>query len=387
MKNIAQILILFLLVNACNSSQKKGSTLISGNLPKMSGKWLYIEELEVSRINLLDSVQVDSEGSFEVGLFVSEPGFYVLRFQPEDYILLLIEPDKPIKINATTEILSEGYELQGSEDSQLLKDFEIFMSQQKSKVDSLAFELNANKGSHNFYQKKRQLDSAYFEIYTLQRKYVINFIETNPNSLVSLIVINRKLGNNKILDEEEDFIYFHRLDSALMSQYPDNSHTLDNHNRVKQIRLDKFDRFVADQKLGPGKKAPNIVLKDTSGQFMSLKDLAGKKVLISFWAGWNAKSRQDNQKLISLYPKLQKHNIEILGVSLDEHEKVWKGAISLDKTPWVQGSDLMGMNSKVVKSYNLLDELPYYYLVDEERKIINSNKDLEEIIKNLDELF
>lgn len=387
MKYIIQILILFLLVGACTSNQKRGSTLISGNVPKMSGKWLYVEELEVSKINLLDSVLIDDDGNFEVGLELSEPGFYVLRSQQEDYLLLLIEPGNNISVSSSNEIISDGYELQGSEDSQLLKDFEIFMRSQKRNVDSLAYELNASKGSDNFYEKKRQLDSAYFEVYTLQREYVINFIETNPNSLVSLIVINRKLGNNKILDEEKDFIYFHRLDSSLMSQYPDNSHALDNNKRVKQIRMDKFDRFVADQKLEPGKKAPNIVLKDTSGQFISLKDLAGKKVLISFWAGWNGKSRQDNQKLISLYPKLQEHNIEILGVSLDEHEKVWKGAISLDKTPWIQGSDMMGMNSKVVKSYNLVDELPHYYLVDEHRKIIYSNRDLEEVIKRLDELF
>ena len=387
MKNIAQILILFLLVNACNSSQKKGSTLISGNLPKMAGEWLYVEELEVSQVNLLDSVQIDPEGSFEIGLEVTEQGFYMLKTQKDNYVLFVMEPGKNIIINTSNAFFMDGYEVHGSEDSQLLKEFEQFMIIQKKKVDSLAYELNNSKGSENFYEKKIQLDSAYLDIYNQQREYVINFVESNPNSLVSLIVIYRKLGNNIVLDEEDDFLYFHRLDSALMSKHPTNKHTADNHKRVKQIRMDKFDRFVADKKLEPGKKAPNIILKDTSGQFLSLKDLAGKKVLISFWAGWNAKSRQDNQKLRSLYPKLQEHNIEILGVSLDEHEKVWKGAISLDKTPWIQGSDLMGMKSKIVKSYNLVDELPHYYLVDEERKIIFRNKDLAEVISKLDELF
>jgi len=47
----------------------------------------------------------------------------------------------------------------------------------------------------------------------------------------------------------------------------------------------------------------------------------------------------------------------------------------------------MGMKSKIVKSYNLVDELPHYYLVDEERKIIFRNKDLAEVISKLDELF
>lgn len=387
MKNIAQILILLLLVNACSSNQKRGLALISGNMPKMAGEWLYAEELEVSQVSLLDSVQIDPEGSFEISLEVTEQGFYMLRTQKENYVLFVMEPGSNIIINTSNAFFVDGYEVQGSEDSQLLKEFELFMISQKRKVDSLAYEFNNSKGSENFYEKKIQLDSAYLDIYNQQRVYVFNFVESNPNSLVSLIVINRKLGNNIILDEEEDFLYFHRLDSALMSKYPTNKHTADNHKRIKQIRMDKFDRFVADQKLEPGKKAPNIVLKDTSGQFISLKDLAGKKVLIYFWAGWNAKSRQDNRKLISLYPKLKNNEIEILGVSLDEHIKVWKGAISLDKTPWIQGSDLMGIDSKVVKNYNLIDELPFYYLVDEERKIIFRNRDLAEVISKLDELF
>jgi hypothetical protein len=387
MNKAAQILILFLLVNACISNKKESLTLISGNLPKMTGEWIYAEELEVKQVILLDSVQVDSEGHFEIGLAIKEEGFYLLRSQKDNYVLLVMEPGKEITLNSSNALFMDGYEVFGSDDSKLLKEFELFMISQKKKVDSLAFEYNNSKGSEKFYEIKKQLDSVYLDIYDFQREYVINFIETNPTSLVSLIVINRKLGNNKILDEEEDFIYFHRLDSALMSRYPTNKHTTDNHKRIKQIRMDKFDRFVADKKLEPGKKAPNIVLKDTSGQFISLKDLAGKKVLIYFWAGWNAKSRQDNRRLLSVYPGLQSKGIEILGVSLDENKKVWKGAISLDKTPWLQGSDLLGMDSKVNKDYNLMDELPYYYMVNEERKIIFRDNDLAEVINKLDKLF
>jgi alkyl hydroperoxide reductase subunit AhpC len=387
MKNTIQIFILILLFNACASDQEKGSAFINGKMPAMVHKWIYLQELEVNKINLLDSVQVDADGYFEINFNVPEPGFYILKTHDDNYVLLFVEPGNHITINASSDLLQEGYEVEGSVDSELLRDFDQFMIGQKRKVDSLAIEFNNSKGLDNFYEKKVELDSAYFEIYTSQREYVINFLETHPSSMVSLIVMNRKLGNNKILDEEEDFIYFHQLDSSLMLQYPNNKHTLDHHKRMEQIRYDKFDRFIADKKLEPGNKAPNIILKDTSGQFISLKDLAGKKVLIYFWAGWNAKSRQDNRQLVSLYPRFKKNNLEIFGVSLDVHEKVWKGAISLDKTPWIQGSDLMGMNSKVVQNYNLLDELPYYFIVDEEGKFIYHSRDLDSISLKMDELF
>ncbi len=133
--------------------------------------------------------------------------------------------------------------------------------------------------------------------------------------------------------------------------------------------------------------APNIVLKDTAGNFRTLKDLTGKKVLVYFWAGWNALSRQDNRKLVDLYPKLKAHNLEIYGVSFDENEKVWKGAMKLDKLPWIQVSDLEGLNSVVKKDFNVPDELPYFYIVDEKGKIVYRDHDLEKIIEKLNEII
>jgi len=244
MKYIVQIVLLLLFIASCISEKKQDFSLVSGNLNGMSGQWLYFEELEINRIIPIDSVQVDPDDNFEIDLDISEPGFFILKTSDDNYILLLIEPDIPITINTISNVFMDGYEAIGSEDSQLLQDFEQFMINQKQQVDSLAIELNKSKVEENYYTKKMQLDSMYLEIYNLQRDYVINFIESNPASLVSLIVINRRLGNNKILDEEEDFIYFHKLDSALLVSYPNNKHALDHHNRIQQIRGDKFDRFV-----------------------------------------------------------------------------------------------------------------------------------------------
>ena len=114
--------------------------------------------------------------------------------------------------------------------------------------------------------------------------------------------------------------------------------------------------------------------------------MGGQNILVYFWAGWNAKSRQDNKKLVPIYNELKQHNIEIFGVSLDENKKVWKGAIKLDKLPWIQGSDLKGLKSPVNKAYNLNDELPFYYLIDEEGRIIYKGNDVDKIIRKLEEL-
>lgn len=379
--------IFILVIISCSSEKKSGTVNIFGTIVEMADQTIFLEELDVRTKLLLDSAKIDPKGTFKFVVEIEEDGFYVLRTNKENYILLLLSPKEQVEINFNYVIFEDGFEISGSPGSALLRDFELFMKQQKQRVDSLGRVLYEGQGSDNFYEIKQTLDSIYLKIHETQRKFVIDFLEENPGSLASLIVINRKLGNNVVLDEKEDFIYFHKVDSALMANYPNNKHALDHHDRVEEMRGEIFEQFYTDKKLESGNKAPNIVLKDTSGQFISLKDLGGKKVLVYFWAGWNAKSRQDNHKLISLYPKYKERGLEILGVSLDENEKVWKGAIKVDKLPWLNGSDLKGLNSKIKKNYNLTGDLPYYYMVDEKRIILFRDRDLDKILVRIDELI
>jgi hypothetical protein len=361
--------------------------VISGKLPELSGVWLYLEELDVKNMTLLDSIKIKSDGNFKFGLKVEDAGFYILRTTKENYLLLLLEKGEKAEIFSKDSLFNTGCEVRDSPGSMLLKDFEIFIAGQKTRIDSLAEAFYQSKDSINFLEKKLELDSIYNLIFENQRNYVMNFINNNPGSLASLIVLNRKLGNNTVLDEEKDFIFFHRTDSGLMITHPENKHTIDHDNRVKEIRGRIFDRFTAGEKLKPGEKAPNIVIRDSSDKMLSLKSLTGQKVLICFWAGWSAKSRKENRKVVDLYPELKRKNIVLFGVSLDENIVVWKGALKLDKLPGIQGSDMKGLNSEVMKNYNLPDDISFYYIVDENQKIIFKSKDFNEMTSFIENLI
>jgi peroxiredoxin len=388
---IKQFILLFLLagifLGSCSHSKNQDSALISGLAPELAGEWVYLEELEVKRLVMIDSVKADEQGIFRFNLKLSEPGFFILRTLPENRITLLIDVNEKVEINCKNKLFNVGGKVSGSPGSKLLFDFEEFILNQKHKIDSLAEVFYAYEGTPEFLKKKFELDSSYSVILEDQRRYVMDFIDNNRGSLATLLVLNRKLGNSRVMDEEEDFTYFHRVDSALSILYPGNKHVVDHHNRVEEIRGRKFDRFTADEKLKPGKRAPNIVLRDTSNQPIALKSLINKKVLICFWAGWNAKSRQDNRKLVKLYPDFRKNNIEVFGVSFDENEIVWKGAVKLDCLPGIQGSDLKGLNSEVMKDYNLNDKLPFYCIIDKEQMIIYRDSNFGKIIEQLKLIF
>ncbi len=378
-------------VFACNRTGDKPLSVIKGKFTAHPDEYVYLEEIKVHDVNMLDSVKSDDDGGFKFELVQKQDGFYLLKTKKADsYIVLQLNKGEKVGVESDSVKFLSNYSVEGSPGSELLLEFEEFMSSQKARIDSLYKVFTREQYRPDFLKVKKKLDSIYQVIYDNQKKYVKRFITEHPSSLATLLVLNRKLGRNDVLDEDEDFDYFHKLDSALMIKYPENEHALDNHDRVEKIRLRKFDRFEAEKKVMPGMTAPNIVMKDTAGSFVSLRDIAfngNDYVLVYFWAGWNAKSRQDNKTLVSIYKELRNNKIEIFGVSLDENEKVWKGAIKLDKLPWIQGCDMLALNSPVIKAYNLSGDLPFYYIVDKRRKIVYKDNDLSKIIEKLKELY
>ncbi len=383
-KTIIGLLILISVVS-CKNKTEEINLVIEGNFPGLAEKWLYLDELEVHNVLNIDSVVIEKNGEFQFDLTLSEAGFYLLRNEANMQILLLLEKGENVKLKADGNPFKDGYEVTGSPGSQLLKDFDRFMTLQKQRVDSLAFAYNEAAGTQDFYPLKLKLDSIYDIIYHDQKEYVKEFILDHPASLSSLFVLNSKLGSNAVMDGDQDFPIFKMLDSALMIHYPENKNVIDHHERVLEIKARIYDKFMADEKLSVGSKAPSIVMKDTTGKLFSLRNLQGETVLLYFWAGWNAQSRLDNRKLVPMYKQLKKQGIEVFGISLDENEKVWKGAIKLDKLPWIQGSDLMGLKSPANKKFNLNGELPHYYIIDADGKIVDKNKDIDVILESLDD--
>ncbi|HPE55836.1 MAG TPA: redoxin domain-containing protein [Bacteroidales bacterium] len=378
-------LFVFLLIG-CKNEPEGIQSIIAGKFPELAEKQLILEELEIRNTRPIDSVTIEKDGSFRFEFPIDDAGFYVLKTSDDNLLLLQLEKGENVNLNCKNALFNKGYEVEGSPGSKLLMDYEFFMAKQHRQIDSLAEVYYNARGKDNFLERKAALDSSYNNIVSKQRDYIYDFGKKHPASLTSLIVINRRLGQNQVLDEEADFKLFHSIDSALMANYPSNKHALDHHDRVKEIQGRIFDRRVAEDKVLPGKKAPDIVLNDTTGNPVSLKSFAGHPVLIQFWAGWNAVARQDNQQLVKLYPSFQKSGVKILGVSFDDNGVIWKGAIKLDELPWPQVSDLQGMRSEIAKTYNLPEELPYYYLLDNDLTIVYKNSSIDSVLIQLEQL-
>lgn len=382
-RKLVFISFIVLFAAACAEKDAQDNVTISGTLPGSAGQFVFLEELEPLQAVMIDSVRADERGRFRFSHYLGEAGFFVVRTTKENSLILLLEPGESVAISTPDSTFLPGAVITGSTGSMLIVEFEQFMALQRSRIDSLSFTYNEARGTAGFFDLKAQLDSLYLTYLADQKEYIHNFQEAHPTSLANLLVVNRKLGTATVLDEQDDFLLLYRIDSLLQIHYPGNKHAEDHHERVEELRGQLFDQYVTEEKLSAGKKAPDVVANDTLGEPVSLKSFTGKTVILYFWAGWDARSRVDNRRLVALYPGFQKKNIEILGVSLDEHEVVWKGAIRLDQLSWPQVCELKGIYSQLKKDYNIPDRLPYYYLIDEQQKIKFKHPELDSLLVRL----
>ena len=118
--------------------------------------------------------------------------------------------------------------------------------------------------------------------------------------------------------------------------------------------------------------APDLTMNTPDGKPLSISSFKGKYVLVDFWASWCGPCRQENPNVVNAYKKYHSAQFEILGISLDESDGVWKQAIAKDQLTWPQMSDLKKWKSAAIDAYHL-DGIPFNVLINPEGKIIAQN--------------
>jgi hypothetical protein len=80
-----------------------------------------------------------------------------------------------------------------------------------------------NEGSEDFFRISMMADSAFSGITEEQKKLEQDFIDRNPQSLASLVVLNYSFGLKPVLTPESDLSYYRKL-TDLYKRYPTNKH-------------------------------------------------------------------------------------------------------------------------------------------------------------------
>ncbi|MCG8319669.1 MAG: AhpC/TSA family protein [Cytophagales bacterium] len=372
MKVIVRILVLSLIISACNSqpsdSNPTSDVTISGKVNNRADGEVIIEVIKDQKFVKLKTVPLNEDNSFSIKLPIDEPDLYRINFFNKQWAFLVLNQHQPEVF-----ITADGTKPDGLFDIKGSKDTEYLMEVQKMRAEIHLFAERINMA---FTKANQAGDQKHIE--ELQMQYMDK--QKEINNLVKEKV--RSMGNSLTavlvaleLDPNEDFAFMDEIAQKFHKSLPNSYFT-------KQL-VDKVNTL---RKLAIGAVAPEITMEDPDGNMISLSSLRGNYVMIDFWAAWCRPCRAENPNVVALYKKYNSKGFEVFGVSLDRKKEDWLKAIEKDGLSWTHVSDLQYFNSAAAQLYNI-QAIPATYLLDKEGKIIAKNLRGIALRKKLEELF
>ena len=369
---IASILSAGFTVNA----QSTKPFTVTGKIEKATpGGFVYLEA-NSQPTRKLDSTKVESGSTFTLKSQVIDGGeVFVLNVGGGQKVALLVEGGE------TLNVVADGYKVDGKT-GQVgkatvtgSKNMGYYGKLMTLRSDMETRVANWNKQVAVATEKKDSKRVAQIEQeYTTAEREVVDKVKAMlpemGTSLVSLFALN-------FINVESDFDTYDRLAQRFQKENPNSPHAKSLIGRVTRIKG-----------VMVGSAAPEISLRDTTGNAIALSSLRGKYVLVDFWASWCGPCRAENPNVVRMYNKYKDKGFTIYGVSLDRTKAEWQRAIRNDNLPWTHVSDLKFWQSTAAQQYGV-QAIPQTFLLDKEGKIIAKNlrgdaleHKLEEILKS-----
>lgn len=379
MKNCLLAAMAALCMIAC--SEKKFH--VEGNITNAKDSVLYLEQIGIDEISVLDSVKLDEEGAFSFGQKgVESPEFYRLRIS-DQIINVSIDSTETVNIKARYPKMASDYEVSGSENCQKIKELAIKQMDLQRRAISV---------SENEQLTVRETNDSIFGMIKeykdeVKRKYIF----PEPNKPYAYFALFQTLGDLLLFNprsDKEDIKVFAAVATSWDTYWPNAERGANLHNiaieGMKNVRI----REAANAQTIDASKVKtagliDIALRDNKGKMRHLTDLQGKVVLLDFHVFATNESPARILLLRELYNKYHDQGLEIYQVSLDPDEHFWKQQTAA--LPWISVREDRGLQSSTLSIYNI-QTVPEFFLIDRGNNIVGrsqTTKDVEQAIKNL----
>jgi hypothetical protein len=368
-----------LIFTSCTNPENQFT--VKGIIQGGKDKTLYLENVGISKVILLDSLKIKNDGSF---LFKQKqpdaPDFYRLRLGKR-FINFAVDSTEAINIQGDTAHFAQNYTITSSPENEKIK--ELTFLQLNSNIEY-------NRLQKRYEAKEIAMDEYMEAIGQIAEKYKVEarkYIYANPLSTSAYFALFQQINYLLIFDpyDKTDSKAFGAVANAWYQYYPGSPRAVQLYNLfTNSLAVLRGERSVQVTE-GNSLELFEIALPSLNGENITLSGTGKDKLtLIDFTAYSMKESPAHNIFLAEIYEKYRTKGFEIYQVSLDIDEHFWKNAsVNL---PWVCVRDPQSIDSRTLRLYNV-NQLPASYLRDKEGNIvarIESGKDLEkEIAKYL----
>ena len=180
-----------LFIICCNSDQNQ--MIVSGKVDGLRKGTIYLQKELDSTIVSLDSVKINGNSDFKLSTVIDEPDIYYLYLNKDDGdslndIITFFGNKGEITINTSLSTFDSSYEISGSKNSELLREyFSIIRKYNLQNLDLLEIFYNAQINNN-----QKRIDSVNEKLENLiKRKYLysLNFSITNSANEISPYIV------------------------------------------------------------------------------------------------------------------------------------------------------------------------------------------------------
>ena len=353
---MALVAVVALLVSACRGDGVE----VSGRFVGLSYKMIYLEQMTASGQSVVDSMQLDSDGSyrFRIKDVGETPSLYNIIYGG-DRIPLLLSRGESVEVSAMGSALA-NYTVSGSYESELLRKFNR---------EFIEGQLSLKRTMQEYYDAdevhKGELAQLYTTTYNAIKRKQISFIIENKGYLASVYALYQRLPNDPYLvGVDSDVIYYKTVADAVSKRYPISPFMVTLSNDI--ARMEARNSLLNSIEY---RNSPDLKGRDMYGSEVKLSSLSGYVVLVDFWSAELGNSNALNADLKKIYERFESKGFRVYQVSADTSKVAWITAVQEQALPWISVCDYQGKYSPLLRTYNV-SKLPSNYLIDREGRII-----------------